>query len=125
TDWASLAERSLFDPLGMGSTSARFADFASTADRAAPQVESGGHYRSAGPRTWADAVAPAVGITSSVQDMATWMRTVLADGKHGGKQVIPADPLVAAMTSQAAASSSGMTDARPRSRGYGFDITDS
>lgn len=125
TDWAGLADRSLFQPLSMSSTSARSADFASNTDRAVPQVESGGQYRAAGSRAWTDAVAPAVGITSSARDMAAWMQTVLAGGTRDGKHVIPEDPLVGALTSQAAASPSDMPDARPRSRGYGFDIAGS
>lgn len=116
TDWATLSERSLFDRLGMDSTSFRSEDYSSSAAGA------GG-----ADRAWTDAVAPALGLSASVHDMATWMETVLAGGKHDGAQVIPADPLTAALSPQAVLASAGSApvDTRSVSRGYGFDVTDS
>ena len=116
TDWATLSDRSLFDRLGMDSTSFRSADYAD---------------RTTGPgrtdRSWTDVVAPARGLSSSAHDMATWMETVLAGGEHGDAQVIPAEPLAAALSPQAVLSRTGATpvDARGVSRGFGFDVTDS
>ncbi|MCE9563328.1 MAG: serine hydrolase, partial [Planctomycetes bacterium] len=40
-----------------------------------------------------DVQAPAGGASSSVRDLAVWMRLLLADGKFDGKQVIAADAL--------------------------------
>jgi hypothetical protein len=40
-----------------------------------------------------DNIAPAGSINSNVLEMAQWLRFLLADGKHGGKQLIKAETL--------------------------------
>jgi CubicO group peptidase (beta-lactamase class C family) len=44
TDWATLSEDAIYKPLGMTSTSSRFADFEQRADRAVGHVKGGGAF---------------------------------------------------------------------------------
>jgi CubicO group peptidase (beta-lactamase class C family) len=91
--WEDLAEARLFAPLGMRSTSYRFADFGRRENRAAP------HYRTAS-GTWApghldvdDAAAPAGGVSSNLRDLTQWLRLQLAAGTFAGQPVVASDPL--------------------------------
>lgn len=93
-DWEVVAEERLFAPLGMASTSYRHADFVARADRAALHVRPGGRWEALVQRD-ADAQAPAGGVSSTVRDLATWMRLELANGTYGGKPFIAADALAA------------------------------
>lgn len=91
--WEDLAEARLFAPLGMTSTSYRFADFGRWENRAAP------HYRTAdgvwvpGDLTDDDAAAPAGGVSSNLRDLARWLRLHLAGGMVDGQQVVASEPL--------------------------------
>ncbi|MGO4830955.1 serine hydrolase, partial [Rhizobiaceae sp. 2RAB30] len=90
--WEDVAEERLYRRLGMTSTSSRHADFLKRSNRAALHVEVD--------RAWApkverdpDAQAPAGGVSSTVRDLAQWMRLELAAGAFDGKPVIAADAL--------------------------------
>jgi CubicO group peptidase (beta-lactamase class C family) len=91
--WEDLAKARLFAPLGMTSTSYRFADFGRWENRAAP------HYRTAdgvwepGDLTNDDAAAPAGGVSSTLRDLTRWLRLQLAGGMFDGQQVVASDPL--------------------------------
>lgn len=89
--WEDLADRTLFEPLGMDSTSYRHADFLADPDRARIHVEVG----EPGSGVWEakyernpDAEAPAGGASSSVADMAEFLRLQLAGGTFDGEPVI-------------------------------------
>ncbi|QDQ97147.1 serine hydrolase domain-containing protein [Tomitella fengzijianii] len=128
TDWATLSDRSLFHRLGMESTSYRSRDFAADTDSSASALVAADGTVTPVDRAWADAVAPARGLTSSVHDMAAWMRVVLAGGMSQGLPVIPAEPLSAALSPQAVAPDTepaNAVDARGVARGFGFNVTDS
>ncbi|WP_217897270.1 serine hydrolase [Geodermatophilus saharensis] len=93
TPWEDLAEQRLFERLGMADTSYRHADYEAEPNRALIHVP-------AGDGTWvarytrdADAEAPAGGASSSVRDLAEWVRLQLAQGVHDGTQVIDPDAL--------------------------------
>ncbi len=93
TPWEELAEQRLLGPLGMTDTSYRHADYEAAPNRALIHVP-------AGDGTWvarytrdADAEAPAGGASSSVRDLAQWMRLQLAGGVHDGEQLIDPDAL--------------------------------
>lgn len=92
TSWARLADRLLFEPLGMKHTSYRHSDFVSRRNRATLHQQ-----RADG--TWIvsdrqpDAQAPAGGASSTVLDMAQWLRMELADGRLGSERVVKAGPL--------------------------------
>lgn len=115
--WATLAERTLFRPLGMTATSFRDADFLRRRNRAAMHVRIGGRWVQRYTRD-ADAEAPAGGASANVLDLARWMSLLLAGGRWRGRRVIDAASLAEAHVAQMI-SGTGMT---PTSRGsfYGF-----
>ncbi|MFE9768770.1 serine hydrolase [Streptomyces sp. NPDC005808] len=93
TTWEKLAEDTLYDPAGMNSSSSRFSDYDKAKNKAVIHVKgSDGAWEAKYVRD-ADAQSPAGGASSTARDMATWMRLQLANGKLGGEQIIPADPL--------------------------------
>lgn len=110
TDWATLSERSVFQPLGMARTSARFADFAAQGNRAWGHVQIGVTYDSYGaepaqyevqnPPRQPDAQSPAGGVSASVADMARWMALVLDQGRWQGRALLSPAALQAATTAQ-------------------------
>lgn len=121
TDWATLSARALYQPLGMTHTSSRFDDFAVQANRAWGHVQEGVNYASYGalparyvvqqPPRQPDAQSPAGGVSSSVADMAQWMKLVLAQGQWQDQPLVSRAALQAAMT------------ARPGGKyGYGFNV---
>ena len=90
--WEAVAEEKLFGPLGMTSTSARYADFLTRSNRSALHIKVNG--------TWApklkrdpDAQAPAGGVSSSVRDLAQWLRLEVGNGVHDGQKLIGAAAL--------------------------------
>jgi CubicO group peptidase (beta-lactamase class C family) len=87
TTWEDLSSRLLYRPLGMGSTSSRFADYEKAADKAVGHVRVGHLWRPRYVRD-ADAQAPAGGASSTVRDMTQWIRLQLANGRLGAKRVI-------------------------------------
>jgi CubicO group peptidase (beta-lactamase class C family) len=90
--WEELAITRLFQPAGMHATSPRHADFSASVNRAALHVKVNGRYVARFDRN-PDAQSPAGGISSSVRDMARWLRLHLNDGKLDGVQFIAAAPL--------------------------------
>ena len=121
TDWASLSQQAIYAPLGMTSTSSRFADFERRPNRAVGHVKVADAYAPKYQRQ-PDAQSPAGGVSSSVRDMAHWMTMVLQGGAYGGSQIIAADALLPAVTGQIV--SSHATDIAERSGlyGYGFNV---
>jgi CubicO group peptidase (beta-lactamase class C family) len=75
--WPELAQDTIFGPLGMASTSFRYADFEQRADRATLHVKSNGSWQANG-NFDAEGQAPAGGASSSVNDLAKWMTMLLA-----------------------------------------------
>lgn len=92
SDWDNLASAKLFKPLGMNSTSTRFADFMNSPDKAFGHILVKGAWVH-GPQREPDAQSPAGGVASSANDMAKWLRLQVADGKFDGRQVIDAKAL--------------------------------
>jgi CubicO group peptidase (beta-lactamase class C family) len=91
--WEDLAQQMLFTPLNMTETSYRHSDYDKAPDKALLHVPVGN-------KTWAamynrqpDAEAPAGGASSSVRDLAQWVRLQLGNGSYDGKQVIDPDAL--------------------------------
>lgn len=91
-DWEDLAADKLFRPLGMKSSSYRFADYAAAENRARLHVRAGGTWVARHTRQ-PDAQSPAGGANSTARDLARWLRLQLAGGKFEGKQVIAAKAL--------------------------------
>src|SRR5262249_40874649 len=82
----------VYQPLGMKSTSSRYADYAAARNRALTHVRVEGKWV---PRYTlnTDGLSPAGGVSSSVRDLSAWMRLQLAGGKFAGKPLIPAKAL--------------------------------
>jgi CubicO group peptidase (beta-lactamase class C family) len=121
SDWASLAETDLYQPLGMASTSSRFEDFMRRSNRASGHVKSGGFYQAKYQRQ-PDAQSPAGGVSSSVRDMARWMLMVLQSGSSDGKQILDAAALLPAVSAEVISAPSHAMSARPELYGYGFNV---
>ncbi|MCB8876855.1 serine hydrolase [Acidisoma silvae] len=121
TDWASLSEDAIYRPLGMTSTSSRFADFAKRPDRAIGHILVNGAYV---PKyqPQPDAQSPAGGVSSSVNDMARWMAMVMQDGVYDAQPVVDRDALLPAVTGEIVAGHSASMNARPSLYGYGFNV---
>ena len=85
--WEELAADRLYRPLGMASTSSRYADFFAAKDHAPGHVRENGKWIAKYQRD-PDAQSPAGGVSSSVRDMAQWIRLMLGDGKLGGRPIV-------------------------------------
>lgn len=121
--WEDLADDVLFKPLGMTSTSYRHADYAKAPNRALIHIP-------AGNKTWvakynrdADAEAPAGGASSSVQDLARWIRLQLANGSFGGTQVVDPDALGVTHIPHAVSGPPATPGARTRFYGLGWNVS--
>jgi CubicO group peptidase (beta-lactamase class C family) len=90
--WEDVAVEKLFGPLGMSSSSFRFADYAAAANRARLHVRADGKWTAKNFRD-PDAQSPAGGASSTLRDMTRWLRLHLGGGKFDGKQVIAATAL--------------------------------
>jgi CubicO group peptidase (beta-lactamase class C family) len=120
-DWATLAQDTIYTPLGMSATSSRFADYMARPNRASPHVKIGDTYEARFQRN-PDAQSPAGGVSSSVNDLAKWMAMVMQNGQFAGKQVVEAKALLPAITAQVISSPSFAADARPGLYGFGFNV---
>jgi CubicO group peptidase (beta-lactamase class C family) len=120
--WEDLADEILFDPLGMTSTSMRFADFDEADNRAELHVKIDDSWESAFSRM-PDAQAPAGGVNSNIIDLAIWMRLQLAAGQLGGEQIIDEEALNMTHTPMIARSPP-LPDITgvPRSYGLGWNV---
>jgi hypothetical protein len=92
--WEDVAEAMLYRPLGMTSTSSRHADLAARENRAALHVRVDGVWAAKLTRE-PDAQAPAGGVSSTVRDLAEWMRLELGRGGYDGEELIDADAIAA------------------------------
>src|SRR5438132_6027245 len=86
-EWEALCQEKLYKPLGMTSTSSRYADFVARSNKALGHVLVGGKWVQKFKRD-PDAQSPTGGVSSSVNDVAKWMRLQLANGKFEGKQIV-------------------------------------
>jgi CubicO group peptidase (beta-lactamase class C family) len=87
TEWESASEEKLYKPLGMAATSSRHSDFVGRANNALGHVLVDGKWLQKFQRD-PDTEAPAGGVSSSVNDLAKWMRLELANGKFEGKRIV-------------------------------------
>lgn len=90
--WEDLAREKLYAPLGMKSTSSRFADYAKAPNRALIHVLVDGKWVAKNTRQ-PDAQAPAGGVSSTLNDITRWLRLSLAEGKFDGKHIVDAAAL--------------------------------
>ncbi|MGX9788012.1 serine hydrolase [Mycobacterium sp. MMS18-G62] len=119
--WEDLADDVIFKPLGMASTSYRFADYQTRKDRAVGHIHVDGRYEPRYVRE-PDPEAPAGGVSSSVNDMTRWLAMVLANGSHDGKQIVDSNALLPAVTPQIVSSRATEPAMRSGFYGYGFNV---
>lgn len=133
SDWATLSEEVLYRPLGMASTSSRFADFQGRSNRALGHVKENGVFvvgpeaGSVGSQQWAaydtDRQSPSGGVSSSAKDMAKWMSFVLAQGRGpAGQEIVPAAALSPALAPQTLIYQAQTPSEDTVHYGYGFFI---
>jgi CubicO group peptidase (beta-lactamase class C family) len=91
-EWEDLMAEKVYKPLGMTSSSSRFADYEKASNRAILHVRQGDEMVAKYTRQ-PDAQSPAGGASSTARDMGNWVRLQLAGGKFDGKQLIPAEVL--------------------------------
>lgn len=97
--WEDLAQQKLFQPLGMKSSSYRFADYAASQNRALLHVRVGGKWTPKHTRQ-PDAQAPAGGASTTLNDLVPWLRLHLNAGQADGRQLIAASALAETRTPQ-------------------------
>src|SRR5690606_35892286 len=119
--WEELSGRVLYEPLGMASTSSRFADYQARADRAVGHIHVDGGYQPFYLRD-PDAESPAGGVSSSVNDVARWLAMVLGDGSFEGRRIVDPDALLPALTPQIVSSPATEPAMRSGFYGYGFNV---
>ncbi|WP_101952074.1 serine hydrolase [Mycobacterium sp. 3519A] len=119
--WEDLADEALFRPLGMTSTSFRFADYEAKPDRAVGHIHVDGKYEPRYVRD-ADPQSPAGGASSSLNDVTRWLAMVLADGSHDGKQIVDSKALLPAVTPQIVSSPASEPAMRSGFYGFGFNV---
>lgn len=118
--WEDLSAEVLYSPLGMSSTSSRFADYQARPDRAVTHVKVDGDYQPRYTRN-PDAQSPAGGVSSSVNDMARWLTMMLDDGAP----VVDPEALLPALTPQMVSNPPDEPAMRSGFYGYGFNISTS
>lgn len=91
--WEDLSEKALYAPLGMRSTSSRFADFLKASNRASTHVRENGRW-AAKYLLDTDPATPAAGVSSSVADMTKWLRLQLGGGTFDGRRLISEQALL-------------------------------
>ena len=119
--WEDLSDDVLFKPLGMSSTSYRFADYEARPDRAIGHIHVDGKYEPLYKRD-PDPEAPAGGASASVNDMTHWLAMVLADGTYDRKQLVDSKALLPALTPQIVSSPASEPAMRTGFYGYGFNV---
>jgi CubicO group peptidase (beta-lactamase class C family) len=90
--WENASEQKLYQPLGMHSTSSRYADFLARTNKALGHVQVSGQWIQKYKRD-PEPESPAGGVSSSANDLAQWMRLQLADGQMDGKPIVAAKAL--------------------------------
>lgn len=134
-DWASLSESVLYRPLGMTSTSSRFADFQVRPNRALGHVKEDGLFvlgpergaTAAGRQHWSaayntDPQSPAGGVSSSANDLARWMSFLLASSATPNGPLLPAAALLPAITPRNTSHEAASLAERSSYYGYGFSV---
>lgn len=119
--WDVLADELLYEPMGMTSTSSRYADFLSRANRSSLHVPVDGTFVSRYTRQ-PDAQSPAGGVSSNVLDLSKWMVMEMAGGWYGGRQVVASLALAKAQSPQIRSNAVGTGATLPRFYGYGMSM---
>ncbi|WP_163694915.1 serine hydrolase [Mycolicibacterium sarraceniae] len=119
--WEDLSDEVLYRPLGMASSSSRFADFEARGDKALGHIRVDGIYKPLYKRD-ADPEAPAGGVSSSVNDLTHWLTMMLAAGKYNGRQIVDPAALLPAVSPQIVSSPPSEPAMRSAFYGFGFNV---
>lgn len=119
--WEDLSAQLLYQPLGMGDTSSRFTDYERDPDRAVGHVKVGDAWQARYVRD-PQAQSPAGGVSSTVRDMAKWMRLQLAGGTFDGRQLVDAAALQETHLPHAIASPPRAPAGEPGFYGLGWNV---
>lgn len=119
--WEDLSQEVLYGPLGMTSTSSRFADFEAAPNRALTHIHIDGSYQPLYVRD-PDPEAPAGGVSSTVNDLARWLAMLLGNGTHDGVTIASPEALLPALSPQSVANPASEPAARTGFYGYGFNV---
>ncbi|OOK70292.1 beta-lactamase family protein [Mycobacterium kansasii] len=120
--WAELSDEVLYRPLGMTSTSSRFADFLARPNHAVTHIKVADKWEARFQRD-PDAQTPAGGVSSSLNDMTHWLTMVLANGTYNGQQITSPEALLPAITPQVISTPARLPKARAGTYGYGFNVS--
>jgi CubicO group peptidase (beta-lactamase class C family) len=120
--WEDLSEEVLYRPLGMSSTSSRFADFMARPNHAVNHVKVGDKWEPRFQRD-PDPQTPAGGVSSTVNDMARWLTMVMANGTYNGQRIASPEALLPAITPQVISVPATTPKARAGFYGYGFNAS--
>lgn len=117
--WEDIADERLYSKIGMRSSSSRFSDYENNPNKAALHVLENGVYKNRFVRD-ADAEAPAGGVSSSVRDLAQWMRLQLGNGSVDGQRVVASTALGETHKPQICRAVAGPTGQCPDNQFYGL-----
>jgi CubicO group peptidase (beta-lactamase class C family) len=120
--WEELSDEVLYRPLGMASTSSRFADFAGRPNHAVNHVKVGDSWEPRFQRD-PDPQTAAGGVSSSVNDMARWLIMLLGNGTYNGQRIASPEALLPASTAQVISVPAKTPKARSGFYGYGFNVS--
>ncbi|MDT5225728.1 MAG: hypothetical protein QOG19_3135 [Mycobacterium sp.] len=120
--WEDLSEEALYRPLGMASTSSKFADFLARPNHAVNHIKVGDKWEARFQRD-PDAQTPAGGVSSSVNDMTRWLTMLLANGTYNGRRIMSPEALLPAYTPQMLSSPPKNPKARAGFYGHGFNVS--
>jgi len=120
--WEDLSDEVLYRPLGMTSTSSRFADFIARPNHAVSHVKVGDNWEPRFQRD-PDPQTPAGGVSSSVNDMARWLTMLLANGTFKGQRIASPEALLPAITPQIVSVPAAIPNARASFYGHGFNVS--
>ncbi|MGC5170403.1 serine hydrolase [Microbacterium sp. DT81.1] len=121
-DWATLSESLIYEPLGMTSTSSRYADLEKRENRALGHIQQDGEWIVNPEQRQPDAQSPAGGVSSNIDDMATLTKMLLAAGEHDGDRFVEEASLLPAMSPQMIQGSPNAWGARAGMYGYGWNV---
>lgn len=92
-DWEGLVEEAIFTPLEMTSSTASFQDYLNAPNRVSNHIAVNKTIQVVSPDPDVTVVAPAGSISSSIKDLANWVRFQLNEGKFNGIQVLSTSAL--------------------------------
>ncbi|MDM4143061.1 MULTISPECIES: serine hydrolase [Mycobacterium] len=118
--WEDLCDDVLYRPLGMTSTSSRFADFLARPNHAVNHIKIDGKWQARFQRD-PDPQSPAGGVSSTVNDMARWLMMLLGNGTHDGRRITSPEALLPATSPQIVSAPAKAPQARTGFYGYGFN----